>query len=83
MRLLAASREVGSGHDPPARPIRPPRDQHPVVGVQGDTVMPRTEPFEVHHRQYEAWFEQHAAAYASELARRAKPGEDTPLSGVP
>ncbi len=45
--------------------------------------MPRTEPFEVHHRRYEAWFEQHAAAYASELARRAKPGEDTPLSGVP
>lgn len=29
--------------------------------------MPRTESFELHHRRYEAWFEEHPAAYASEL----------------
>ena len=29
--------------------------------------MPRTEPFEVDRRRYEARFEHHAAAYASEL----------------
>jgi ubiquinone/menaquinone biosynthesis C-methylase UbiE len=29
--------------------------------------MPRTAPFETHHEQYERWFEQHSAAYISEL----------------
>jgi SAM-dependent methyltransferase len=29
--------------------------------------MPRIAPFEDHHRRYEAWFEQHEAAYVSEL----------------
>jgi SAM-dependent methyltransferase len=29
--------------------------------------MPRIAPFEVHHEQYEQWFEQHPAAYISEL----------------
>ncbi|MFP3914170.1 MAG: class I SAM-dependent methyltransferase [Actinomycetota bacterium] len=29
--------------------------------------MPRSLPFEKHHRRYEDWFEQHAAAYVSEL----------------
>lgn len=29
--------------------------------------MPRTEPFEMHHARYEAWFERHDAAYVSEL----------------
>lgn len=29
--------------------------------------MPRIAPFESHARQYEAWFEQHGAAYLSEL----------------
>ncbi len=29
--------------------------------------MPRTAPFEVHHRRYDDWFARHAAAYQSEL----------------
>ncbi|MBE9551448.1 MAG: class I SAM-dependent methyltransferase, partial [Proteobacteria bacterium] len=29
--------------------------------------MPRTAPFEVHHRLYDDWFVRHAAAYQSEL----------------
>ena len=29
--------------------------------------MPRTAPFETHHRRYDAWFVRHAAAYQSEL----------------
>lgn len=29
--------------------------------------MPRVAPFEAHHQRYEAWFEQHEAAYISEL----------------
>ena len=29
--------------------------------------MPRTAPFEVHHRRYDDWFMRHAAAYHSEL----------------
>ena len=29
--------------------------------------MPRTAPFEVHHRRYDDWFVRHAAAYQSEL----------------
>ena len=29
--------------------------------------MPRAAPFEVHHRQYEAWFTRHEVAYQSEL----------------
>ncbi len=29
--------------------------------------MPRTAPFETHHRRYDAWFVRHAAAYHSEL----------------
>jgi hypothetical protein len=29
--------------------------------------MPRIEPFEAHAERYEAWFERHPAAYASEL----------------
>lgn len=29
--------------------------------------MPRTEPFEVYHHRYDAWFEHHTAAYQSEL----------------
>ena len=29
--------------------------------------MPRTTPFESHHRRYDDWFERHAAAYQSEL----------------
>jgi SAM-dependent methyltransferase len=29
--------------------------------------VPRIAPFEGHHRRYEAWFEQHEAAYVSEL----------------
>lgn len=29
--------------------------------------MPRTAPFESHHRRYDEWFERHAAAYHSEL----------------
>jgi len=29
--------------------------------------MPRTAPFEVHHRRYDDWFVRHAAAYHSEL----------------
>lgn len=29
--------------------------------------MPRVEPFETHHRRYDDWFDQHAAAYVSEL----------------
>ena len=29
--------------------------------------MPRTIPFEIHHRRYDEWFIQHAAAYQSEL----------------
>ena len=29
--------------------------------------MPKTAPFETHHRRYDAWFVRHAAAYQSEL----------------
>ncbi|MEA1890248.1 MAG: SAM-dependent methyltransferase, partial [Pseudomonadota bacterium] len=29
--------------------------------------MPRTAPFEAHHRRYDDWFVRHAAAYRSEL----------------
>jgi SAM-dependent methyltransferase len=29
--------------------------------------MPRTAPFEVHHERYDRWFEEHEAAYVSEL----------------
>jgi ubiquinone/menaquinone biosynthesis C-methylase UbiE len=29
--------------------------------------MPRTEPFEIHHRRYDEWFVRHAPAYHSEL----------------
>ena len=29
--------------------------------------MPRTAPFEAHHRRYDDWFVRHAAAYQSEL----------------
>jgi len=29
--------------------------------------MPRTTPFEIHHRRYDDWFVRHAAAYQSEL----------------
>ncbi len=29
--------------------------------------MPRSAPFDVHYRRYEAWFEKHQAAYVSEL----------------
>ena len=29
--------------------------------------MPRTAPFEIHHRRYDDWFVRHAAAYQSEL----------------
>lgn len=29
--------------------------------------MPRTAPFEIHHRRYDDWFTRHAAAYHSEL----------------
>jgi len=29
--------------------------------------LPRTQPFESHHQRYEDWFEEHRAAYASEL----------------
>ena len=40
--------------------------------------MPRVVPFEAHHRRYEAWFEQHEAAYISELlALRSGRGQCT------
>jgi len=29
--------------------------------------MPRTAPFDVHHERYDRWFEEHKAAYVSEL----------------
>ena len=32
-----------------------------------DLTMPRTAPFEIHHRRYDDWFVHHAAAYQSEL----------------
>lgn len=38
--------------------------------------MPKTAPFEEHTERYDAWFEEHEAAYQSELAalRRLRPG---------
>ena len=64
----AAGPYSGSIADRPVRAAGAPADDHqPVVNSREVSVMPRTEPFEIHHRRYEAWFEQHAAAYASEL----------------
>jgi len=45
--------------------------RHVIVfsfNLGGDSViMPRTAPFESHHRRYDDWFVRHAAAYHSEL----------------